>query len=240
VSTRVRVEGVWPEPITLRKGWARAESRPWNGVVPMAHLRLCRGGGPSFIDDCVDALGDVGVSGVLSPPLPRAAQKSWCDASFVHHADLALLRRELDHIPPPGHLVTPGGDADIDEALRIDAAAFDDFWQFDRWALREAMAATPRSIFQVVRNSTGGLAGFALSGVGTTIAYLQRLAVDPAAQGIGIGRSLVRSSARWAKREGAHALMLNTQVGNEAAIGLYESEGFSVLSEPLAVLKRAV
>jgi len=146
VSTRVRVEGVWPEPITLRKGWARAESRPWNGVVPMAHLRLCRGGGPSFIDDCVDALGDVGVSGVLSPPLPRAAQKSWCDASFVHHADLALLRRELDHIPPPGHLVTPGGDADIDEALRIDAAAFDDFWQFDRWALREAMAATPRSI----------------------------------------------------------------------------------------------
>jgi len=240
VNTRVRVEGNWPEPITLRKGWARAESRPWNEVVPMAHLRLCRGGGPSFIDDCVDALGEVGVTGVLSPPLPPSAQKSWRDASFDRHADLALFRRELDRIPPPGHLVVAGTEEDLDEALRIDAAAFDDFWQFDRRALVEAMAATPRSVFQVVRHPSGGLAGFAVSGAGTTIAYLQRLAVDPESQGSGIGRSLVRSSARWAKREGAHALILNTQLDNAPAIGLYHSEGFAVLDEPLAVLKRAV
>lgn len=180
------------------------------------------------------------MSAVLSPPLPRSAQKTWADAAFEHRADLALLRRELDHIPPPGHLVIPGTNGDVAEALRIDASAFGDFWQFDRRALAEAMAATPRSILHVVRNPSGGLAGFAVSGVGTTIAYLQRLAVEPARQGIGIGRSLVRSSARWAKREGAHALMLNTQVDNQPAMALYESEGFSALDEPLAVLERAV
>lgn len=240
VNTRVRVEGNWPEPITLRRGWARAESRPWNGIVPMAHLRLCRGSGPSFIDDCVGALGAIGVSGVLSPPLPRSAQKTWCDASFEHHADLALLRRPLDRIAPPRHLVLTGTDEDLDEALRIDAAAFDDFWQFDRTALVEAMRATPRSVFQVVRNPSGGLAGFAVSGAGSTIAYLQRVAVDPVSQGTGIGRSLVRSSARWAKRGGAHALILNTQLDNARAIQLYQSEGFAMLEEPLAVLKRAV
>jgi len=206
----------------------------------MAHLRLCRGGGPSFIDDCVTALEEIGVDGVLSPPLPRAAQKTWRDASFEHHADLALLRRELDHIPPPGHMVMTGGDTDIAEALRIDAAAFDEFWRFDHNSLAEAMASTPRSILHVVRTEGDALAGFAVSGIGTTIAYLQRLAVDPERQGMGIGRSLVRSSARWAKREGAHSLILNTQLDNAAAIGLYESEGFTVLSEPLAVLKRAV
>jgi ribosomal protein S18 acetylase RimI-like enzyme len=206
----------------------------------MAHLRLCRGGGPSFIDDCVDALGEVGVSGVLSPPLPPSAQKTWRDAAFEHHAALALLRRELDRIPPPGHLVLTGVESDLEEALRIDAAAFDEFWQFDRPALVEAMAATPRSILHVVRNPVGGLAGFAVSGIGATIAYLQRVAVDPVAQGVGIGRSLVRSSARWAKREGATALILNTQIDNQAAISLYASEGFTVLEEPLAVLKRAV
>lgn len=239
MTTRVRVEGNWPEPITLRKGWARAESRPWNDVVPMAQLRLVRGGGTPFISDCVDALREVGATAVLSPPLPRSAQKTWCDAEFVHHADLALLRTTLDRIPPPAHLVLVGGEADVDEALRIDAAAFDDFWQFDRRAMCEAMAATPRSVLHVVRDSAGGLAGFAISGAGTSIAYLQRLAVDPGSQGRGIGRSLVRSSARWAKRMGSRVLMLNTQLDNDNAIALYESEGFTALDEPLAVLKSA-
>jgi ribosomal protein S18 acetylase RimI-like enzyme len=181
----------------------------------------------------------VGATAVLSPPLPRSAQKTWCDASFEHHADLALLRRTLDRIPPPGHLVLVGSEDDFDEALRIDAAAFDDFWQFDRRAMLEAMAATPHSVLHVVRSGSGGLAGFAVSGAGTSLAYLQRLAVDPGSQGRGIGRSLVRSSARWAKRMGSRVLMLNTQVGNEGAIALYESEGFVTLDEPLAVLKSA-
>ena len=205
----------------------------------MAQLRLVRGGGAPFITDCVETLRGVGATAVLSPPLPRSAQKTWCDAAFQHHADLALLRRTLDRIPPPGHLVLVGSEEDIDEALRIDAAAFEDFWQFDRRAMIEAMAATPRSVLHVVRTGGGGLAGFAVSGAGTSIAYLQRLAVDPAIQGRGIGRSLVRSSARWAKRMGSRVLMLNTQVDNEGAIALYESEGFVALDEPLAVLKSA-
>jgi ribosomal protein S18 acetylase RimI-like enzyme len=101
----------------------------------------------------------------------------------------------------------------------------------------EAMAATPRAVLHVVRNAGGGLAGFAVSGAGTSIAYLQRLAVDPRSQGRGIGRSLVRSSARWAKRMGSRVLMLNTQIDNDGAIALYESEGFVALKDPLAVLK---
>jgi ribosomal-protein-alanine N-acetyltransferase len=92
-------------------------------------------------------------------------------------------------------------------------------------------------VIHVVRKAGGGLAGFAITGVGVTIAYLQRLAVDPASQGRGIGRSLVRTSAKWAAREGARSLMLNTQLDNGPAIRLYETEGFEILSEPLAVLK---
>lgn len=237
--TKLRVDGEWPGQVVLRRGWARAESRPWNDATPMAHLRLVRGGGSSFIEDCAETLFDLGSNAVLSPPLPSSAQVSWREAGFDLCCDLTLMRRTLDRVPPPGHLVMTGTEEDIPEALRIDAAAFDEFWRFDRWALTEAMEATPDSIIQVVRSSEGGLAGFAVTGAGTTISYLQRLAVDPRWQGQGIGRSLVRASARWAKRSGSRALMLNTQTDNEPAIGLYEREGFTLLDEPLAVLSSA-
>jgi len=237
--TKVRMEGSWPGRVVLRRGWARAESRPWNDAVPMAHLRLVRGGGASFIDDCVETLLDLDITAVLSPPLPRSARRAWEAAGFGLHADLTLMRRTLDRIQPPSHLVLSGGSSDISEALRIDSAAFEEFWQFDDRALDEAMAATSSSVLHVVRSVDGGLAGFAVTGTGQTIAYLQRLAVDPRWQAQGIGRSLVRTSARWAKKAGAGAIMLNTQTDNSSAIGLYESEGFHVLDEPLAVLSRA-
>jgi ribosomal protein S18 acetylase RimI-like enzyme len=233
---RVRITGDWPGAITLRKGWARADSRPWNDTVPLAHLRMQRGNTP-FIVDCVDALRELGAPGVLSPPLPQSAQRLWREADFRPHAELALLRLSLGATRPPGHLVVKGSASDLREALRIDAAAFDEFWRFDRNAMEEAISSTRTSVIHVVRKAGGGLAGFSITGVGVTIAYLQRLAVDPASQGRGIGRSLVRSSSRWAAREGARSLMLNTQMDNEPAIRLYESEGFEVLSEPLAVLK---
>lgn len=236
MTVKVHLEGNWPGPVTLRRGWARAESRPWNDAVPMAHLRLIRGGGSGFIADCVAALAEAGATAVLSPPLPRSAQRSWRDADFRAHASLALLRRRLGTVPPPGHIVVEGGDDDLAEALRIDAAAFAEFWRFDGRALTEALAATSRSVLQVVRRAGGGLAGFAVTGVGSSLAYLQRLAVDPRHQGAGIGRALVRGSARWARSAGATAIMLNTQVGNLPAIRLYESEGYEILEEPLEVL----
>jgi ribosomal protein S18 acetylase RimI-like enzyme len=52
-----------------------------------------------------------------------------------------------------------------------------------------------------------------------------------------MGRSLVRAAARSAKRNGSKAMLLNTQVDNEPAITLYETEGFVQLPESLAVLK---
>ncbi|HEX5631007.1 MAG TPA: GNAT family N-acetyltransferase [Acidimicrobiia bacterium] len=232
----LQLEGCWPGPVTLRKGWARAESRPWNDAVPMAHLRLVRGNGSGFIGECVEALTAAGATAVLSPPLPRSAQRTWRQARFQPHSTLALLRRPLDRLAPPNHIVTEGTTDDVPEALRIDAAAFDSFWRFDAAALSEAMAATPLSVLLVVGAPGGGLAGFAVTGAGSTLAYLQRVAVDPRFQATGIGRSLVRASARWAQKAGATSIMLNTQTGNEPALRLYESEGYDTLEEPLEVL----
>ncbi|HSG80052.1 MAG TPA: GNAT family N-acetyltransferase [Acidimicrobiia bacterium] len=234
-AINVKVEGNWPGAVTLRRGWSRAECRPWNSAVSAAHLRMLRGG-TGFIGDCLMTLGTLGVEDVLSPPLPRSAQRPWLEAGFQMHSQLELLRLDLNRIAAPDHLVAPGDLAHLAEALRIDAAAFDPFWRFDRTAMLEALQSTPKSALHIVRRPDGHLAGFAITGLGTAIAYLQRVAVEPDWQGQGLGRSLVRTSAWWAKRNGARSLMLNTQVENTGAIALYESEGFVTLPEPLAVL----
>ena len=236
-APRVFQRGTWPGSVSLRRGWARAEARPWNDVVESASLRLLRGGS-AFLEACVNRLTSLGAPEVLSSPLAPSARRPWEAAGFTDHIDLALMRLSLDQpIEAPQHLVVRDDDRDIDELLAIDQAAFPDFWRFDRTALLESTHATSSSSVLVIRDGEAGITGYAVTGYGHAISYLQRVAVDPQWQGHGMGRSLVRASARSARRSGSRALLLNTQFDNEPAITLYETEGFVQLPESLAVLK---
>jgi len=234
---RVFQRGTWPGSVSLRRGWARAEARPWNDAVNDASLRLQRGGS-AFLEACVHRLTTLGAPSVLSSPLAPSARRPWEDAGFVEYLNLALMRLSLDGaIEAPQHLVVRDDDHNIDQMLAIDHAAFPDFWRFDRAALLESTHATSSSSVFVIRDGDSGITGYAVAGYGHAISYLQRVAVDPAWQGQGMGRSLVRAAARSARRSGSKAMLLNTQFDNEPAITLYEEEGFVQLPESLAVLK---
>ncbi|GMQ93374.1 MAG: hypothetical protein BMS9Abin12_0851 [Acidimicrobiia bacterium] len=223
--------------MSLRRGWARAEARPWNTAVHDASLRVLRGGS-SFIGACVDKLFIAGAPAVLSSPLSRSSRKPWENAGFVDYIDLALMRLSLDEpIPAPQHLVARADRPDLQAMLAIDQAAFPEFWRFDHLALVESTQATSKSNVFVINDGDLGITGFAVVGYGHAISYLQRVAVDPEWQGQGMGRSLVRAAARSAQRHGSRAILLNTQFNNSAAIGLYEAEGYVQLPESLAVLK---
>lgn len=234
---RVFQRGTWPGSVSLRRGWARAEARPWNDAVDDATLRLVRGGS-GFIEACVGRLRAVGAPSILSSPLAPSARRPWEDAGFESHIDLALMRLSLhDAIPAPQHLVVRDDNYNLDQMLEIDRAAFPEFWRFDRMALIESTQATTKTSVFVIRDGNEGITGYAVAGYGNAISYLQRVAVDPKWQGEGMGRSLVRAAARSAKRNGSKAILLNTQFDNASAIGLYESEGYTQLPESLAVLR---
>lgn len=223
--------------MSLRRGWARAEARPWNATVDDASLRVLRGGS-GFIGACVDKLNLAGAPAVLSSPLSRSARKPWESAGFVDYIVLALMRLSLDApIPPPQHLVARVDKPDLEAMLTIDWSAFPKFWRFDHLSLVESTQATSKSSVFVIKDGDLGIAGFAVVGYGHAISYLQRVAVEPKWQGQGMGRSLIRAAARSARRHGSQALLLNTQFDNSAAIGLYETEGYTQLPESLAVLK---
>ena len=233
----VTQRGTWPGQITLRRGWARAEARPWNDDEPQAALRMLRGGS-SFLEACSGRLLQLGATGVISPPLPLSAQRSWIQAGFAPFIELALMRKSLDEpTGSPDHLVAEKPQVDLDELLEIDAGAFSPFWRFNRGALEEAIGATSRSTTLTILDSSGTSIAYAVVGFGSAIAYLQRVAVRPNWQGQGMGRSLVRVVARKARTAGAKVLLLNTQTDNVSAIGLYEDEGFVRLPEPLSLLR---
>lgn len=235
---KMTMRGTWPGPLTLRRNWARAEARPWNDVNVDASLRLVRGG-CGFLEACSDRLFEIGAPSVLSPPLPPTARSTWVDAGFGPALDLALMRLSLEEQPRcPNHLVVDGSDLRREVLLEIDRAAFSEFWRFDSPGLTEAIDATATSDILIIRDQDGGATGFAVVGHGSAIAYLQRVAVHPDWQGLGMGRSLVRAAARKARTTGARVMLLNTQFDNEPAIALYRSEGFVLLPEALTLMRR--
>lgn len=62
---------------------------------------------------------------------------------------------------------------------------------------------------------------------GALDAYLEELYVVPALRGQGIGRALLGATMDAAREAGATRIDLGTSVDDKAAIGLYESAGFT-------------
>jgi ribosomal protein S18 acetylase RimI-like enzyme len=120
--------------------------------------------------------------------------------------------------------------------LVIDGAAFTPFWQLDDQGLEEALAATPRSRFRGVVVG-GALAGYAIHGRSGTRGFVQRLAVVPEAQRRGIGRGLLLDGLHWMRRRGVRRAVVNTQVGNAAALSLYYDAGFRQEPSGLSVME---
>ncbi len=139
--------------------------------------------------------------------------------------------------------LVPGRSWHQDAVLAVDGRAFEGFWRFDKLALQEAKSATPTCRFRVAKvgGRAGGvgarIAGYAVTGRAGTRGYLQRLAVDPEFQGLGIGRMLVNDSFRWLRQRSVTVSMVNTQESNRTALRLYEGVGYRRQSEGLLVLR---
>lgn len=69
--------------------------------------------------------------------------------------------------------------------------------------------------------------GFAIARVAADEAELLTIATRPEQRHSGIGRALLREVAAMAAQRGARTLFLEVDATNEAALGLYNREGFA-------------
>ena len=138
------------------------------------------------------------------------------------------LERAMAAPMPSGSLafepVAPGDDRAMAELLRIDHAAFPWLW----WNSPEefsAYMATPGVSLALGRDG-----GRAVAYIGATSyagwAHLDRIAVEPEAQGRGLGREALAAAIDLLTARGARRVALSTQRANERSQRLYERFGF--------------
>ncbi|MGI9621862.1 MAG: GNAT family N-acetyltransferase [Acidimicrobiales bacterium] len=189
----------------------------------------------SAVRAIIERLRKRGFERVITAALTASEQTAFLDCGFSRMRDLALLKRRLDTPPPRAEMrLRRWRRRRYDDILRVDSAAFDEFWRFDHTALREAMHATPHRLLRV--DSTVAPTGYALSGVSRDKGYLQRLAVEPAGAGRGLGSALLLDALRWMRWRGAEEAFVNTQHDNDRALALYQRHGFDTEQSGLAIL----
>ncbi len=220
-------------------GGHRLRVAPWQGqafVALVGPARSSRGPTVAEISRCVGELEGRGVERAVTPALSPFEAEPFFQAGFELHEELHLLARSIDRLPPaPTHRLRRGRPWHRSRVLDIDARAFDQFWQFDKFTLKEARRATPTNRF-MVSSESDGIAGYAVTGRAGGRGYLQRLAVDPDFQGRGVGTSLVHDCLHWLHRKGVGMALVNTQERNQRALALYERLGFIRQREGLLVL----
>ena len=224
--------------MVLRKGWALAQTRPWNDQTTVTAAPRLDRGSDRFLYACGNWLFEHDVSTIRSPALAPGQTPAWRRAGFRPHLELDIYERDLRGTVFESTVeVIEQPNPELARLAAIDDAAFDETWRVGRLGLADARAATARSVVLAVLSEDAPV-GFAIAGENSRVSYLQRLAVLPSVQGHGVGRSLVRESIRWARRSGARTMLLNTQPDNQTSAALYRSEGFVRLPHRLQVLAR--
>ena len=233
----LRVEGIWPGPITVRAGWFRARARPWNEVISDPMLRLDRGGA-EFLIAAVRRLGELGVGGVFSPALYPGASGVWRRSGFDDYARLDVMERVFDAGSPDTVRddVRQDPDPDWDRLLDVDRSAFEGFWGMSRLGLEEAVDVS-RSNAVLVSGSDHSLSGYAIVGSQWGTVYLHRIAVRPEDSGQGVGSALLLAAIAWGRRSGGRSMVLNVRPDNTRAKGLYARHGFMQTVTTLEVLR---
>lgn len=222
----------------------RLRVAPWRGDTHVAVVTPSPGqpAHPASVDHATEVLQDRGIDRVLTAALPPAEQEPFLARGFSVRERLHLLAHDLDALPVGPDLLSTrlrrGWRRDYPLVLAVDDRAFPAFWRFDRDALVDARGATPSSQFRVAE--AGEVVGYAITGRAGDTAYLQRLAVDPSHQGLGIGTTLVIDALGWARARRVGRVLVNTQIDNHGAVALYEHLGFRRLADGLAVLERVL
>lgn len=235
MSYQVRIDGAWPSPITISRGWSRAHARPWNTNTSDGFLRLERGS-QEFLAAATSRLGEYGSQSVYSPALYPSSTRVWTKVGYQEAHRLGVMERSLSRPIETPQTPLSHTEPDWDSLCAIDDAAFEGFWRMGPDGLKEALMATSHAAILSLE-ADSGIVGYVIVGAQWGVAYLQRLAVHPEHRGRRIGADLVRGAIQWARKTTSQVMVLNVRDQNMPAQRLYANEGFTATGTKLRILR---
>ncbi|MGA0863131.1 MAG: GNAT family N-acetyltransferase [Ilumatobacteraceae bacterium] len=236
---------VWSGPLHVR-------ARPWPALPDCALLLIGASHHPGSpaptehqVRQWLDTVSEWGYSRVRTNAVPDSVAETLALTGFDVAQDLALLRRP--HATPPRFDIPRDArptlvrrvSAHSVDILDLDDIAFGHEWHLDAQSLADALAATSSARVWVSRRDET-LQGFVVAGLTGRTGYVQRLAVHPSVRRSGVASRLVARALQWTHRRGATGTLVNTEVTNDAALGLYRGLGFEVLDHRLKVMERSL
>lgn len=221
---------------SLSRSW---RLRPWPNDPTVGHLVFVDHSETPTPDEVAQAVAHArerGVRSVRTSALFPAAAEVVLAAGFAPIDRLALLSRPISarSAPAPGRPTHPLRVWHHAAAAAIDRDAFGPLWGNDAASLRDIRRATPRHRARTARVGHT-IVAFAISGAAGDLGYLQRLAVATDHRRAGHAHDLVADALRWMHQTGLTSALVNTGVGNTAALALYEGFGFRRLGDDLVI-----
>jgi ribosomal protein S18 acetylase RimI-like enzyme len=201
----------WIRLFAYAGGWSVENA--WNLLWPAAREEIARAGGAK-------------VAAIVMQPWFRNVLAA---SGFETRRQIVMLERRGFASQPwapreaNGVRIRKMEEADLPEVEKTDAVSFDPLWHNTLASLREAYS---QALTATVAATEHGIAGYQITTGGGARAHLARLAVNPAAQGRGIGRSLLHDLFAALARHGIPILTVNTQSDNDASLILYQRMGF--------------
>ena len=160
--------------------------------------------------------------------------------SFQAAGNLASYLKSDWQIPELGNPSVKIGAAspsDAKDLLNVDGVAFPSLWQLDEHTIFSALR---RNGYLLKAEWQGIIVGYASGTWREEHGHLNRLAVHPQVQGLGIGKRLLAESISRFHQAGVHQITLNTQADNLVSRRLYERFGFHLVHCDAQVLVRTI
>ena len=159
---------------------------------------------------------------------------------FEPAGKLASYRKSDWSLPKAGNTVVridTASSGDGRSLLGVDKVAFPPLWQLDEHSI---LSSLRQNGYLLKAEWQGALVGYASGTWSQQQGHINRLAVHPQVQGLGIGHRLLAESLVRFHRAGIYQITLNTQADNLASRRLYERFGFRLVHCDAQVLARTV
>lgn len=232
----------------LLDGDISARVRTWPGRSDIAHLVLADhtlGPSVSGLQDWVRVIHSSGYDIIRTGAVSADVSQVFVDGGFHEIQRLALLELDdpeiifrLRKTRSPLHELRPLRSVrSLQLAADIDSQAFEHGWDLDAPNIREACLATPHHRIRLAVSVDDRPLGYMITGRSGSTGFVQRLAVHPDHQGLGVGSTLLQDGLCWLARHRVESILVNTHLDNRRALGLYERWGFELLRQNLQVLE---